>query len=109
MRDVAAEINAVSRIGAGRALSNFVRVGEWIFRSLREGGGRGGEVVMGFALGRLSWCDLAVSRTVSQSERMVGGFRSYGFESVSSVGCIMERTFQCFCYFNREGVVVFGF
>lgn len=56
MRDVAAEINAVSRIGAGRALSNFVRVGEWVFRILREGGGGvGGEVVMGFALGRLSW------------------------------------------------------
>ena len=53
--------------------------------------------------------DLAVSRTVSQSERMVGGFRSYGFESVSSVGSIMDRTFQCFCYFNREEVVVFGF
>lgn len=54
MRDVAAEINAVSLIGAGRALSNFVRVGEWVFRILREGGGRGSEVVMGFALGRLS-------------------------------------------------------
>jgi len=43
VRDVAAEINAVSRIGAGRALSNFVRVGEWVFRSLREGGGGGGD------------------------------------------------------------------
>lgn len=52
---------------------------------------------------------MAVSRTVSQNDMVVDGFRSYGFESVSSVEFIMERTSQCFCYFNREEVVVFGF